>query len=552
MRGFVLLAGIAACILCVAGVNPTTLLRVYNITLPAEMSESYWNFRVQGWDELTPRLYNAPLPGGDLLVGWNDASDVGRVSYLKKDVEKGYVLKKTVTISGRQVRGLAALNDTSFGVLAWVYSSTATSTKMYVQKWTKMSASGTPTKSFEKELTNTDSHPTDFEIGDSRLEIDANGDFYAYYHVHSTDGHEGDTYFSVNSKSGKVTRIWAWGCSHSMSNLLSYHPVLNKTVSICVTDCYPGTSGDFATNSIGGIYTENSNKIQTMAGGCDGCVGGELGMVAPIYSGGWALIFNSHRSSVGKGQAACQSSYNQDIGFVVIGKDKKLGTSTVWLTKTSQNEVDPGLARYGKFVASQTFLVGWKRGNDRFLATVNRTGGITAGPYNATVVKYDGKTYPVSWGSRDDTWRTLSDGSVAWLEAPETQKKQLRVYVVYYGSVPTPPTPSSSSSSSVKPPPTPIPSSSSSSSSVKPPPTPVPSSSSSSSSVKPPPTPTPSSSSSVKPISSLTPPGISSDSNSEESSANSSSTIFIEGGFNRKPFGTFIVSIIVLFVLALF
>jgi len=222
-----------------------------------------------------------------------------------------------------------------------------------------------------------------------------------------------------------------------MSNLVSYHPRIDKTLSICVTDCYPGTSGSFTTNSVGGIYTEDSNKIKAMAGGCNGCVGGELGMVAPIYSGGWALIYNGHRSSVGKGQKACNGNYNQDIGFVTIGKDKKLGASTVWLTKTSANEVDPGLARYGKFQAKQTFLVGWKRGKDRFLATVNRTGKFTAGPYNATVVKYGGKNHAVNWGARDDTWRTLNDGSVAWVEA-SAGKKQLNIYVVYSGTVPTP------------------------------------------------------------------------------------------------------------------
>jgi len=499
MRGFLLFCCVAAVTLCVVGVNPVPLLRVYNITLPANLSEPEYNFRVQGVDLLSTRLYNSPVPGGNLLVGWTDDKSVGHVSYLTKDVNKGYVLKKTVNLSGRQVRGIAALNDTSFGVLAWVYNSDFTKTKMYVRKYSSIKASGTPTQQWETQLANSDNFPSDFSIGDSRMIVDDNGDFYVYYHVHSDDGHEGDTYYKV-SKTGKATKIWNWGCSHSMSNLLSYHPVHNKTLSLCVTDCYPGTSGDFSTDSIGGLYTEDSNLLQKMSGGCNGCVGGEIGMVGPMYSGGWAVIFNSQSSTVKKGQSACRASYNQDVGVALVNKDKTL-KSVSWLTKTNDDEIDPGLARYGKFVTKQSFLVGWKRGNDVFLATMNTSAKLTAGPYNATKVTIDGVSTRVSWGSRDDTWRTLDDGSVAWLEAPEKPANRLRVFVVYYGSVPKPPEPSSSSS--------------------------------------------------PKPVSSLTPSVLSSDSEDEDSS-NSTGPLDPEAGLSVNPCAAIIAAIMMLFFLALF
>jgi len=449
MKYFVLLASII--VACIAASNDLlNHLSVFNITLPAKLSPSYSNWRVKGYGTLTTRLFNAPLPNGDLLVGWTDESSVGHVSYLKKNGRSGYTLQKTLNINDRIVRGIAALPDGSFGVLAWVSSSTAEDTKMYVQKWTSMSNGGSPSKVFETELKNLDgdsldNRPTDFHIGDSRMEVDSLGNFYVYYHVHSLSGHEGDTYFKVDSASGKETRKWRWGCSHSMSNLLSFHPELNDILSLCVTDCFPGTSGDFDTNSIGGLYTEDANLLQTMAGNCGGCVGGEIGMVAPVSNGGWVVIFNSHRNDVGKGTSACSSSYNQDVGIVFVSKQKTLSGTVKWLTSTSENEIDPGLARYG-----DSFLVGWKKGTTKYLGLMNDQGVITSGPYEATEITVNGESTSVSWGSRDDTWRTLNDGSVAWLEAPGDSKDVLRVFVMQYGDLP-PPDPSSSHQDSSSP-----------------------------------------------------------------------------------------------------
>jgi len=426
-------------------------LRVYNITFDKNISLGDVNVRVQSSSRLSSRLFNAPLPGGDLLVGWTDDSYVGHVSYLKKDAEKGYVLEKTVDLENRRVRGLAALNDTSFGVLAWNFTVPTNQSKMYVQKWTAMNKAGQPTMQFESVLgVNASNYPNRFDIGDSRMEVDAAGNFYAYYHVHSYNGHEGDGYYRVNSVTGEVTRIWSWGCSHSMSNLLSYHPVLNSTLSMCVTDCYPGTPGDnFKADSIGGLYTEARNLLKKMSGGCDGCVGGEIGMVAPIHDGGWAVIFNSHRKDFGKGQAACnKKDLKQDVAVAIIDEKKQLSGKIKWLTNTKENEFDPGLARYGAFCgnesckdagqAGQTFLIGWKSSYSRFFGVMDDSGRIISGPYNISYIDNNGtsSTVSVSWGSRDDTWRTLDDGGVAWLEVPEARKNVLRVFVMEYGEIP--------------------------------------------------------------------------------------------------------------------
>jgi len=434
------LCGVALCATVFDG-----KLTMSEITLPSTPLSVTFSWRYKGYAALTPRLFNAPLPNGNLLVGWTDSSKVGHVSYLKKE-GNSYTLVKTHNIADRQVRGIAALSDSSFGVLAWKEDSTAENCQMFVQKWTAISASGTPTKVYEVELKNLDgstldNRPTDFDIGDSRMEVDADGNFYVYYHVHSLSGHEGDTYFRVDPK-GNLKKYWNWGCSHSMSNLLSYHPVLNQTLSLCVTDCYPGTSGsDFDNDAVGGLYTENKNLLQVMAGGCNGCVGGEIGMVAPISDAGWIVSFDAHRASVPKGSDNCyDTAYNQDIGVAIVKKDKTL-SSMVWLTNTNEDEFDPALARYGPS-SDKKYMIGWKTKSTRYLGLMDSKGSVVSGPYNCTVMTIGGTSKTVSWGARDDTWRTLADGSVAWLEVSSSK---LRVYVMHYGDLP------SSSSSSAQP-----------------------------------------------------------------------------------------------------
>ena len=53
-----------------------------------------------------------------------------------------------------------------------------------------------------------DNHPTDFGIGESRLEF-GGGKYGAYYHVHSDSGHEGDTLKFADAASGTQTTTGA-------------------------------------------------------------------------------------------------------------------------------------------------------------------------------------------------------------------------------------------------------------------------------------------------------------------------------------------------------
>ncbi|PKN43755.1 MAG: hypothetical protein CVU63_12200, partial [Deltaproteobacteria bacterium HGW-Deltaproteobacteria-20] len=215
-------------------------------------------------------VFTVPLANCQTLVGFTTASGAAlapRVARL--DAHDELVEIYTLT-PGLELRGLAAEPDGHFGALVWDDSADA----IFVVRYDLSGA-----ELWKTELTNSDNNPTDFGIGDSRLEF-GDGKYGAYYHVHSDSGHEGDTLKWVTT-AGVESTGWNWGCSHSMSNLLTFHPSLTKFMPACVTDCFPGTSGDFSTNSIGGIYlNHNSGPVINVAAGCNGSVAGELGGAA--------------------------------------------------------------------------------------------------------------------------------------------------------------------------------------------------------------------------------------------------------------------------------
>src|SRR5690606_21417632 len=108
----------------------------------------------------------------------------------------------------------------------------------------------------------------------------------------------------------------------------------DRFMPACVTDCFPGTSGDFATNSIGGIYLNHDDAhVIDVAAGCNGSVAGELGGAA-LTPGGWALVFNAHQAPATLGQSSYDASMNQDIGLSMIDGALQPGP-VVWLTDTA-------------------------------------------------------------------------------------------------------------------------------------------------------------------------------------------------------------------------
>eukprot|EP00727_Mastigamoeba_balamuthi_P014111 m51a1_g9322 hypothetical protein (1998) ;mRNA; f:142560-155187 len=338
------------------------------------------------------------------LVGWSDAAGAGHVTA----VSSQYTITKTLDFAGVEVRGLAGHSDGSFGVLLWSQTGKSIAVR-------KVSSSGA--KLWETKLVNSDGAvPDDFGIGESRLTYGTaggKGRYGAYYHVHSTTGHEGDALKWVDEATGAATNEWDWGCSHSMSVLLGFSSADSLFAPVCVTDCYPGTgSGDFSAVSQGGIFSWNdeSKRIYTLDGGCDGSVAGELGEMVAAPTTGFKMVFNGHRNKAGLGQNSYkEDSMNQDIGFVSIGSDGSLSGSVKWLTSTSENEADSGIARYGG-ITQELYLAGWKSGSKYMLAEVDGSGAFQTKPVDVTDL--------VQWGARDDPFKTAADGSIVWVYSP--------------------------------------------------------------------------------------------------------------------------------------
>ncbi len=375
-------------------------LTVTDITVPEGVKEGVSNWRVWGRGDLeVAPVFSAPRADCSTLVCYTTAvgdATTARVAQLGAD---GTLVTSHELAAERECRGLAAAPDGSFAALLW----SDNDDDIYVHRY---DAAGTELG--VTHLTNADNHPDDFGIGESRLEYGA-GRYGAYYHVHSDSGHEGDTLKWVDAATGAESTEWDWGCSHSMSNLLRFNPNTDTFLPVCVTDCYPGTSGDFSTNSVGGIYlNHNDGKVLDVDGGCNGRVAAELGSAA-LAPSGYQLVFNAHQDPATPGQSSYdEDGMNQDIGMVSVTPEWNAGTIT-WLTNTpTVDEADATIARWQPTDdATEQYLVGWLEPPATYwLARVDATGSWLEGPTNASA--------QIAWGHRDDPFRVAAGGDVVW------------------------------------------------------------------------------------------------------------------------------------------
>lgn len=376
-------------------------LNVKTVNVESGVQEGVSNWRIWGSKDLRiAPVYTAPGADCGTLVGFtsgDNASSRAHVAVLNSSDELVSVLNVG---DGFECRGLAIEPDGHFAVLLWDKND-----RIYVERF---DASGASTWSGRTELTNSDNKPTDFGIGESRLEY-GDGKYGAYYHVHSDDGHEGDTLKYVNAESGAESTEWGWGCSHSMSELLRFNEALNSFLPACVTDCYPGTEGgNFATDSIGGIYlNHNESKVLDVDAGCNGSVAGELGSAA-ISPTGWKLVFNAHQAQAGLGQNSYGPAKNQDIGFTSVASDLT-ASEVVWLTTTTdKDEADASIARLSiAGTPEERYVVGWSEPEGAYqLALLDSAGAFVEAPQNIA--------NQAQWGRRDDPFRQHVNGDVVW------------------------------------------------------------------------------------------------------------------------------------------
>jgi hypothetical protein len=351
---------------------------ITNLTLPYTLEGTGWNWCTWSYCFLSPRLYQEPLGADQTLVGWTDGSGNGHVSFIT-----GSSIMRTDTFANLSLHGLTVHADGKYAVLLWNSSTNS--------MW--LSKRNTNGSEIWKTNLNSTIAQADFDIGDSRLAY-GNGLYAAYFTVYGVadiyKGHNGDQLSFIDDAGAKNSGGWSWGCSHSMAELVSYHPDLQKFIPICSSDCYASK----------GILIQDSKVVYQCDGDCAGMVSAQLGQVA-ASSNGWKLIFNAQNrplfAAKGIGLASINSSFQSSI---------------VWLTNTQGNfERDPVLAHIGSDLNTDLYLVGWTTTNDGryWLGTINGSGNFIMGPEDVT-------SLGVKWGNRDDSMRTRQDGSVSWVQ----------------------------------------------------------------------------------------------------------------------------------------
>ncbi len=351
--------------------------KTVNLPHPLEGPVNSWC--TWGWCTISPRLYQEPLSDGRTLIGWTDASGDGHVSILGMEGS----LIQTFDFAGRTVHGLVAHPDGKFAVLLW---NKGTSTMWLSNR----NADG----SLVWETNITDPLTVfDPGIGDGRLTY-GNGTYAAYFAVYGVSGwvkgHNGDQLTYVDSNGASKAGGWEWGCSHSMAELVSFHPVLGKFMPVCSSDCYASKA----------ILINDSTVVYPCDGNCGGLVSAQLGEVA-FGADAWKLVFNGLDRP---GYAA------RGIGLATI--NSSFQSSIIWLTNTTGSyERDPVIARLGSSLATDRYLVGWKTTNDNayWLGVINGSGMFLTGPENISSTGF-------AWGNRDDSFRTRADGNVSWVQ----------------------------------------------------------------------------------------------------------------------------------------
>jgi hypothetical protein len=140
----------------------------------------------------------------------------------------------------------------------------------------------------------------------------------------------------------------------------------------------------------------------------------QVGQMAAATNHRWLVLFNAVN------RAAVPAT---GIGMARFGPTG--APAIMWLTSTlGAEERDPVLARIGASPSSNCFLAGWRMQSGSYrLAVVDTSGLFVEGP----VTLGPG----VTWGNRDDSFRTRPDGAVSWISgAAGSDTLRLHAYAV--------------------------------------------------------------------------------------------------------------------------
>jgi len=346
------------------------------LTLPQSLEANSSSWCTWTYCTIGPRLYLATRLDGNHLVGWTDNFGNGHVS-----VVSGSSISSTHNFTGSRVRGLVAHDDGSYAVLL------KSGTTLYLSR---RAANGSATWTTNLNSTIAEDSST---LGGHRLAF-GGGIYAAYWAVHGISGnfsgHEGDQLTFVNDSGVIQGGGWSWGCSHSMAELVGYHPNHAAFDAFCSTDCYPSPPG---------LKMNHRTSVYTGDGNCRGLGSVQLGQMAAAETG-WKVAFNAQDTA---------GSVAYGVGLATAGGG--LTPSVVWLTATAGSyERDPVMARIGS-TTPELYLVGWRTRNDGVfhVGVIDNAGVFLEGPEEMSGAG-------PAWGNRDDSFRGTADGSVAWLE----------------------------------------------------------------------------------------------------------------------------------------
>nr|XP_039250047.1 uncharacterized protein LOC120327756 [Styela clava] len=386
--------------------------------------------------EISPRTYFQEVTPEFALLAYTDNDGYGHVVVLGKNRKVKETIYPKVDGKSGIVSGVYGFLDGRFAVTVYLDDENYLNRRMYLQlyrtdfsmEWSTHlhSAIGAP----------------DRNVGDSRLSY-GDGYFAIYFTVYGVsnfaNGTNGEQLSFVNEQGKLMTSSYKlprqtfvesgyrWGCSHSLGQLVDFHPSEYQFATICTSDLYPKGISIGEPNTGALLFDAKANGR--------GYTSAQIGQLA-AGNFGWKLLFNAMDFDCCEGNG---------VGFISIYNEidditgKQSFDDVVWLTDTrGMYERDPVMARYfpdgTEEQEKERYLVGWynARDDDYYLATVDTFGSILQSPVatstlNGTKIRCRGNC--VAWGNRDDSFNTLSDGSIGWILAyPES--KQIWMYEV--------------------------------------------------------------------------------------------------------------------------
>ena len=327
-----------------------------------------------GWSNNRP-VHFAGLTDGSARVAWSSNGTI-HITPLNAMLAR---LGPDLTTAGVSVRGFVAHDDGSVALLV------VRGTEMHL---VKLRSDGS--NAFDVPIVA--DPPSDTEGArwvdnwghEGRLLVAGNA-YVAYFghtrHWGAMGKHQGDLLASFDVNTG--ARVggpagWDWGCSHSLDVRLAWDGA--RVAPVCLSDCY---------RTKGVLLDDSTVLSDEPSGNCAGSSNGELGGLAGLAGGGFAVTFST-----------TEGRSSRDVAFRTISSQGTPGP-VVWLAMGAGDERAPHLARYG----ADRLLASWVEGGDSKLAVLSAAGVVLEGPVTASVavdVRDDFARYPggdVGWAS---------------------------------------------------------------------------------------------------------------------------------------------------------